>query len=243
MLTSLTALLESEVTTPDGGYRVAAAWMDPAAARLVYLEVETGGMLSRGRALIHASRIAAGDPPRADVTAAQIEAAETEPEGGFLLDPADLPAILTGPFGNTISPLLMMAGLRSEAEEEAPPHREGAPAAPPPDPREALEPARDWIGAPVFGRDGELGRVEDVMLALADLTTAHLIVSDGSGRHAVPWAAVRRRAEGGHIVIAGDAATLAASPDVPVPSDLSPADAAAILRHWDAEPQAPPAPL
>ncbi|PRY92899.1 hypothetical protein BCF33_1762 [Hasllibacter halocynthiae] len=234
MLTGLRALLAQDVMTLDGAYEVEEGWLDPRRARLVYVEVGTGGFLSRGRALIHASRVTPGTPPRADVDAAMIEAAETEPEEGFLLDPAAMPAILTGPFGNTISPLLIAAGLRSEAVEEQAPHPDAPGSEAPHDPRETLERASEWLGAEVFGRDGELGRVDDVLLAQADWTAAHLIVQTPADRHAVPWSAVRRRAPGGHVVIAGGTAELSGSPDVPVPGDFTEGDAAAILRHWNA---------
>lgn len=244
MLTGTKALLAQDVATLDGAYAAREAWLDAQRARLVYLEVETGGFLSRPRrALIHASRLSAGAPPRAEVDAAMIEAAETEPEEGFLLDPAGLPPILTGPFGNTVSPLLMMAGMRSEAVEEQAPHPDapgtrddsgeepGAEA----DPRAALERASEWLGAPVFGRAGELGRVDDLLLAKADWATAYLIVRARTGRHAVPWAVVRHRAPGGHVVISGDAAALAGSPDIPSPDAFGGADAEAILAHWHVE--------
>ena len=242
MLTGLRAILDSEIATPAGSYAVADAWLDGGTARLVYLEVETGGLLSRGRALIHASRIAPGDPLTSDVTAEQIEAAETEPEGGFLLDPLGLPAILTGPFGNTISPLLIAAGLRAEAAEEAPP-RPGAAEDEDeaPTPTQSLDRADDWLGAPVFGRDGELGTVSDVTLAKADFALAHLLVATVSGRRSVPWAAVRRLASSGHVVVAGDARTLEGSPDIAVARDFSTEDADAILRHWGVAPPAPQA--
>ena len=87
--------------------------------------MDVGGWFSSRTAVVQASRLRAGQDAdgdwHVDLTKEELEAAPTseERDGGHVFDVASLPPVLTGPFGNTISPALIYAGLLSEAEEES----------------------------------------------------------------------------------------------------------------------------
>ena len=148
---SLRALIEGTVRVEGDDLSVSDAWIDRHAMALRYVGLDVGGWLDRHVALVSAERLTwsrdAGARGlggwRADLTREEIEGDEARlEEGGGWIDLASLPAVVTGPFGFTVSPLLIGAGLLSEAEDERPPHPPG----------EGEEPARPDAGARPGGR-------------------------------------------------------------------------------------------
>lgn len=220
----LSAMLDGTVRLDDEELDVVGAWLDPEDVRLRYLVLDLGGWMSNRTALLAAGALTPRDDGRwtTAVTRAEVEAAEGQPESGFRLDMSALPMILTGPFGNTISPMLMAAGLRSEAVEEGPPSRPGmredSGDAPPAISAEAktrsLERWEAWRGAPVFARDGEIGPLGDLMLDDIDWRPVRAIVTTRHGPVGLPWELMRRRVQpGGHIVMALDIDHVTSAPD------------------------------
>lgn len=222
----LSAMLEGTVRLGDEELDVVDAWLEPDDARLRYVALDVGGWLRERSALLAAGALV----PREGrwttaVTREEVETAHTQPEGGFRLDMASLPAILTGPFGNTVSPMMIAAGLRAEAAEEAPPVRPGdRERAPSP---EEDAPAVDaealtrrlvrweaWRDAPVFARDGEVGPLTDLILDDVDWRPARAVVMTRFGPVGLPWSLLRRRVPGsGHLVMALDVDRVIDAPD------------------------------
>jgi hypothetical protein len=222
----LSALLDGTVSLGDEELDVVDAWLDPEDARLHYVALDVGTWLRDRSALLAAGALV----PREGrwttaVTREEVEAAQVEPEGGFRLDRMSLPAILTGPFGNTISPMMIAAGLRAEAAEEAPPTRpgdrdaapdlaEGTPAVDAEALTRRLVRWEEWRDAPVFARDGEVGPLTDLILDDVDWRPARAVVAAPRGPVALPWSLLRRRVPGsGHLVMALDVDHVASAPD------------------------------
>ncbi len=239
----LSAMLDGTVRLGDEELDVTGAWLDPEDARLRYLILDLGGWIRGRHALLAAGALAPRDGRwTTAVTRAEVEAADHQPEGGFRLDMSALPAILTGPFGNTISPMMIAAGLRAEAQDEAPPMQPAlrdeaaAPESAPPltdaDRTRSLERWEDWKDAPVFARDGEVGPLLDLILDDIDWRPARAVVTAGRGPIGLPWALMRRRVRpGGHIVMALDAHHIA---DAPAGLTGGAAEDEALLAHYRA---------
>lgn len=239
MHNSLRALMAGTVRVEGEELPVAGAWLDMdardlGARALRYVGLDVGGWLDRHVALVPADRLSWEEPPpgegapgwRAAVAREEIEAPEARLDGageGGPLDLSALPPVITGPFGYTISPLMMGAGLMAEAEDERPPAPPGAGGDAGDDvgegtPREearALARAEDWIGAGLDLR-GPLATdlvIEDLLIEARAAEArgprvTHIVVDAGGAARAVPVAHVGRRG-------AADAA---------VPVDLLPAE-------------------
>ena len=221
----LSAILDDTVRIGEEQLEVVDAWLEPDDARLRYVALDVGTWLKERSALLAAGALMQRDGRwTTAVTREEVESAEVEPEGGFRLDMSSLPAILTGPFGNTISPMLIAAGLRAEAAEEAPPARPGAAdGGRPEDDAPAVDAGaltrellrwEEWRGAPVFARDGEVGPLADLVLDDLDWRPTRAIVTAARGPVALPWSLLRRRVPGsGHLVMAIDAEHVATAPE------------------------------
>ena len=210
---ALNDIIGSHVEADGERLDVTEAWIDPVGGRLRYVGLDVGGWLSHRTALLSTGLLTWDEGWRADATRAEIEAAEIDHEGGF--DIGDLPPLITGPFGNTFSPMLMAAGLRAEAEEEAPPHPPAAeePAVGADDLTRQLDRWSTVRGTPVFARDGEIGPLIDLIYDDRVWDPAALVVTAVTGRTEVDWHHVRRRvAAGGHFVLHADMAELGIRP-------------------------------
>ena len=208
---SLRALMGGTVRVEDSDLSVSDAWIDPDAMALRYVGLDVGGWLDRHVALVSARRLAwSEDGWRSDLSRDEIEGDEARlEEDGGLIDIASLPPVITGPFGFTVSPMLIGAGMLAEAEDERPPHPPDA--SDERDRTDALDRAGDWLDAPVAPRGDE----EDVGLTIADLLIdpanlriTHAVIEIGARARAVPLA--RMEARSGRTG--------------PVPLDLTPAE-------------------
>ena len=130
--TSLRALLDGAVRVEDDELAVSDAWIDAREMALRYVGLDVGGWLDRHVALVPADRLRWSREDgvlggwRAEVTRAEVEGEEARlTEGSGPIDLAALPPVVTGPFGYTISPLLIGAGLMAEADDGAPPRPPG----------------------------------------------------------------------------------------------------------------------
>ena len=239
MRNSLRGLLAGTVRVEDRDLPVSDAWIDPEGMALRYVGLDLGGWLGRHVALVSARRLAWVDDGlvgswRAEVTREEIEGDEARlEEGGGTIDIRALPPVLTGPFGYTISPMLIGAGLMAEAEEGAPPRapadeEEGGEVAPR-DRARALDRAGDWLDRPVAarhdvaGRAGEAGpRIADMLIDPGEMRLTHVVIDADGGARAVPAAHLGVRPEdGGPVPLALTRAEIAAMPDVVGPREAA----------------------
>ncbi|TDL79383.1 hypothetical protein E2L08_10180 [Palleronia sediminis] len=102
----------------------------------------------------------------------------------------DLPPLIVGPFGMTVSPLMMSAGLKASMARSLPPEvvetPEGAP----------LRSARGFLGIEIFGDSGSRGTVED--LRIDDTwSVTHIVTDDGDP---IPVDALRETDQGNFVI-------------------------------------------
>ena len=213
---ALTDIIGARIDAGGDRTGITEAWVDPVGGRLRYVGLDVGGWLTHRTALLSTGRLSWDDGWRTDATRAEIEEAEVDPHAGF--DLADLPPLITGPFGNTFSPLMIAVGLRAEAEDAAPPH--------PPEPEGPALDAADrtrrlerWSalrGTPVFARDGEIGPLDDLVYDDRVWDPEALVVTAVTGRTEIGWAHMRRRVEsGGYFLLSADMAELGVRPSLP----------------------------
>jgi hypothetical protein len=191
---SLRSLIEGTALVGPDRLPVAGAWIDE--ERLRYVGLDVGGWRDSHVALVPAERMVWDGGWRAEVTREEVEADEarlTEEAGP--LDLASLPPVVTGPFGYTISPLLIAAGLMAEGREEAPPHPPGSPegAETPRAEARRLPRVSDRLGLPVAARHDVIGRGSEAGPEVADLLIdpdghllSHVVIDTGEAWRAVP---------------------------------------------------------
>jgi hypothetical protein len=209
MLQSLADLMDRRLRVAERNVRAVEVFFDPKERRLRYLAVDIGGWFDVEEVLVSAELLVPPDDGR-DHWSLRLDAdaLAAAPRWGERVTaaPADLtgwPPVIVGPFGGTYAPMLLYEQMM--AAESA------VPSSPPETgPGEALvhrlERATEWLGAPAFGTDGELGRVDDILFDIATLKLARLVLGSGgllSHRAGeVPIAAVRHMArQGTHLVL------------------------------------------
>ena len=233
-LNSLRALLDGTVRVGDDDMSVAGAWIDVEARAVRYVGLDVAGWLGGHVALVPAERLARWSDGlttgwRAEVDREEVEADEARlEESSGPLDLTALPPIVTGPFGNTVSPMLMAVGLMSEGREEAPPHPPGAEAAAPEAPRDrarALDRAHDWLDAPiaarldVIGRGAEAGpEIVDLLIDPDGMRLDRAVIASGGTWRAVPMDRLGERGRDGVVPVALTRAEIDAMPEVVSPS-------------------------
>ena len=234
MLHGMTHLLDGRVIVEGRRLPIVDAWFDRDEMRLRYISADLGGWLDRHSALIAAGRL--GRPERGDewptnLSREEIEAADARiegHEGG--VDVRGLPSILTGPFGNTISPMLIYAGLMAESHDERVPDADTGVVG---DARlRTLDRAKDWLRTPVFARDGEVGPLADLLFEPDLLGLTHLVVRHEGLPRAVPIGRLRGRVTGGHMLLDADTAQVAGAPQVVAPQDAPEGWDEDVRGHW-----------
>ena len=106
----------------------------------------------------------------------------------------DMPPLATGPFGNTISPLMMAALSTGRGQTGS---------NPPKPPREGTYFFTRLVGLPVFDVGADLGTLQDVVLHphTQDCIAMHTVTADGVA-YDFPFELIRNVAKGGtHIII------------------------------------------
>lgn len=204
MLALITDLTNATATVGSKTVSVDDVFFEPETGALKYLSLETGGWLDPDVVLISAGLVAGYN--RDDRTI-DLRVEEDELKTARKIDPATertgvltaLPPIVVGPFGGTVSPMMATAAIAENqaAEVASERHRIALP---------GVERTSEWIGQPVFGTDGELGLLSDLLFDPALSAVTHIVVDDGglfNGRNVVlPLETVRHRGEkDGHIVI------------------------------------------
>ncbi|HBS99133.1 MAG TPA: photosystem reaction center subunit H [Citreicella sp.] len=221
MLISLTDLLSWRVRAGERRLALHDLLFEAETRRLVYVMVEPAGLAPGDRVLIAASALGV---PEAEAQEMPLHLREDEldraPRCGGGHDEmvamlAAMPPMAIGPFGAPSAPLLM-------PEHERPGEDE-------PDPRAQAALARydrlgDWLGHPVFARDGEAGTVSDLLYDPVAGELTHIVVDNGKlfghRQRAVPMFELVTRAEaerGGHVVLD---LTLAGLETAPLASDM-----------------------
>ncbi len=183
--------------------------------RLRYVALGTGGWLTREEVLLRIDRFGKPEPGSrhwpVTLSADHIEEAPTWTGGGSSGPPIHLenwPTVVVGPFGNTTSPLMMWAELAESEHEE---HMHG----PSGDKRVSkLERATQRIGGEVFGSDGLLGTLSDVIVDPDRFAITDFVVrAEAGGEHVVPYARLRHLAhDARHLVLNLDRTGLAGTP-------------------------------
>lgn len=203
MLALITDLTKATATVGSKNVSVDDIFFERETGALKYLSLETGGWLDPDVVLISAGLMAGYD---ADSRAMELRLEEDDLKTARRIDPATdrtgvltaMPPIVVGPFGGTVSPMMATAAIAESEAAVAAAER----------PRVALpgvERTSEWIGQPVFGSDGELGMLSDLLFDPALSAVTHVVIDDGglfNGRNIVlPLETVRHRGEkDGHIV-------------------------------------------
>lgn len=212
MLT-MTELMKRAVSTGDHRFPVTEVFFAERTGQLRFVALHTGDAFDHDDTLVAISRFSpVGDEdwnvwlPEDDIRAAPgWDSGEQHPH--HVPVPLEAwPPILIGPFGTTTSPLMFYAGmLAAEDSMEAPepPHHSA-------DPRvDRLERVTNRLGGEVFGADGPLGTLQDMVVSPVGFAITDLIVD---GRK-VPYARLRHMSdEGRHTVVNLDLATFEALP-------------------------------
>lgn len=199
MLTSIYDLIGRELRAPVGPARLEDAHFDPDTGEIRYFEVALGNWLNSDRALVSAARLSTPTHQDGLFTLEMTEREAREApvwEGTRLLDRLNIetwPPMILGPFGNGTSPLLAYAGLRVNAGGLPPDAK-----AKDPDALIApLERAKDWRGLAVFGWDGEIGPLEDLLFEPATRSIRKLGVRVDGVRRFLDFELLRYRSAGG----------------------------------------------
>lgn len=209
MLT-LTDLMKRTVTTGEHRFPVTEVFFHERTGQLRYVALHTGAAFDHDDTLVSTGRfspVGEGDW-KVYLPEEHIHAAPGWDSGEPQRHPIALeawPPIIIGPFGETTSPLMFYAAmLEAEQSAEQPPPRRSADAR-----VDRLERATRRLGGEVFGADGPLGRLEDMIVAPVGLAITDLIVD---GRR-VPYARLRHMADDGtHTVVNLDRAGFEALP-------------------------------
>lgn len=214
MLT-LTELMKRAATTGDYRLGVTEVFFSERTGQLRYVALHTGDAFDHGETLVSIGRFSpVGDGdwnvflPEADIRSAPgWDSGDAYPHH-VPIALESWPPILIGPFGETTSPLMLYAAML-EAEDsveppEAPHHTADARV-------DRLERATRRLGGEVFGDDGPLGRLDDMLIAPVGFAITDLIVDD----RRVPYSRLRHMPdEGTHTVINIDRAEFEALPRI-----------------------------
>ncbi|MGY9049148.1 hypothetical protein P775_18870 [Puniceibacterium antarcticum] len=196
---------------------------------LKYLMVDTGGWLDSQQALVAASLVGEMTVDTAEVVLkatpeefAQAPRWEGEHQPLFPIL-SNLPPLVVGPFGGTYAPLALAAEIDAETDAEDADRDPRAEAA-----MKRFETAKSWLGVDIFGRDGALGVLDDLLLDPETGRITHLVIDNGkvlSGKLlVVPYSVLRYRAGGGHLVLDTNAEALGKAPQIDQIDRLE--------RHW-----------
>lgn len=207
MLHDLSDLFETPLETRSGPAGLREVFFDRDTGRIRLVAIEMAHTAPRTEALIDAARLSTpvhdGGGWTLSVGDDEIAEALSWPEV-LEQDAMDLsmwPMVVAGPLGTSFAPLLALSALRANPPESDPTS---------PDTQTAnelvapLEQSSDWIGATVFGHDGELGQLAALLFEPATRTIRALRLKDtpAGGPVDLPFASLRYRAEnGGHLVV------------------------------------------
>ncbi len=210
MLLSIGDLTRFTATAQDASFPIKDIFFSLSDRSMAYLIIDTGQWFDTNTVLVSTSLIAdilADDRTvTLDADEAKIRSAPRWQDDNSALTDA-LPPIVVGPFGNTISPAMMAAMIQQ------PEHAEGDIMT------DSLDQFTKLDGMDVFGNDGELGRVIDLLLSPKTRAITHMVVDNGkvlAGRQLiVPIEKLRHQAaQNTHLVLDLTSSELADAPQM-----------------------------
>ena len=172
MLIQCTTLARFNADAGDDTLKLHDLFIDPTSWRLTHLTLDTGGWFDSDISLVAASLIDGIDREerrvRLSLSKADLDAAPRLHDVSPSI--TSMPPLIVGPFGGTFSPLMATAALAAQDEGQ--------------DARPAVlgdsQAMRDLIQLPVFGSDGELGPLEDLLLDTDTGRASHIVVNTGT---------------------------------------------------------------
>jgi hypothetical protein len=191
----MTELMKRTVATGEHRLSITEIFFRERSGQLRYVALHTGDAFDHDDTLVSMSRfspVGEGDwrvwLPEEEIRAAPgWDSGEAYPHHVPVALEA-WPPIMIGPFGSTASPLMLYAAMvdaEDAIEAPEPPHHSV-------DPRvDRLERVTHRLGGEVFGLDGSLGHLDDMIVAPVGFAITHFIV-DG---RLVPYAQLRHMAE------------------------------------------------
>lgn len=261
MLNTISQLMHFKARAGDDHLKVTDIFFDFGTRRIEYVSLDIGGWFDRKEVLIHAAEFGTPDtvneewPVRLDRAA--VENAphwhDDAEDNGSIFDIENWPPLVVGPFGTTFSPLLLNAQSHADAEEAA--AIEGHRAVPlpmqaddvDPDPQAAQDEsereeashmarASAWLGRKVYGNDGELGDLDDIVVNVERGVLTHLSIAGGgllSPHGAVaPFDWMRHVVRDSHIVMGLASSQLDSAPGLRDDDALSPGWQDRVQRHY-----------
>lgn len=230
MLLSAAEIMTFSANNGDNRFPVTDFLFDAGQGAVKYAALDIGGWFDQTQVLIAASRLGEPDTGKREfvvnLASAEVESAPRwEPDGEtFPFDMAHLPPLVVGPFGSTYAPMMMAAQMN---EAQAADRDEGAELPPGAD---RLDRFSIWLGTEVFGSDGELGRLGDMLLDPVRMELTHFVIETGgilsAQEHVLPYQTLRHMAKGDtHVVLS---TSKAAVEDAPKPRDIKALDQASV---------------
>lgn len=222
MLISLDDLTGWRATTGTRSLNIRDVFFAPDSLEVSYVLVSDGAWTDPERMLVAASYLGDADPDAREIP---LRISDDElsraprwdsgqgPLASFL---TTLPPLVVGPFGATHAPLPLAAEAMAQPSDDTDERSVMV--------KERFDRLGDWLGKPVFARDGEVGVVRDLLYDPEQGRIAHLIVGDdkmfNATQTAIPVAEIAHRVDdekGGHVVLT---CGMAAIPTFPAPGDL-----------------------
>lgn len=209
MLHSLTELMQGSLHVAGRKVKADEVFFDLDDRTLRYLAVDIGGWLEVREVIVAADLLEPPEAPGGAWSLGLDEAAlDAAPRWhpGMSREGIDLtgwPPIIVGPFGGTYAPMLLYEQMvdRSRRTDGATPETGSGDEI-----VYQLERASEWLGLAAFGRDGELGRIEDMLFDGTTRGIERLVLGSGGllGHKVgeVPMSALRHMAnQRTHVVL------------------------------------------
>jgi len=202
-------IIDHSVWANDQRCPVREVFFDPEDHTLRYLALDLGGWFAVDEVLVAAHLLHAPTSTdthwRVPLDGDALDSAPrwTDDTDAGQIDLQSWPPIFIGPFGGTYSPIL----LYEQAVDRSSARAHGSEDAPPGDRLVyRLQRVTEWLALPVFGTDGELGTVTDLVFDKANRRITALEITRGSlldrQKYRVPMTAVRHRVDQGTHVVA-----------------------------------------
>ena len=212
MLFSIGDLTRFTAHTKDATFPIKDVFFSLSGRTLSFLTLDTGSWFESDSAIVSArllTKVSTDDRTvTLDTDEAHIRDATRWSENGSSAMDA-LPPIVIGPFGNTISPAMMIAMDRNASQQTTGQVAQA----------QRCEQFSSMENMDVFGSDGELGRLIDLLLSPETREITHMVIDNGkvlAGRQLiVPIEKLRHQAEQEtHLVLDLTSSELAAAPQL-----------------------------
>lgn len=216
MLISFGDLIRYSAQVEETRFSVKDVFFSFPARRPVYLLLDTGSWFDTHLVLVRARLLrevsVQDNALHLNTTSEAIEAAPVlHEETSHTLE--SMPPIVIGPFGNAISPLMMTALARAELSDPSEDTQQDHHVT------DTLDRFSEIRKMEVFGKDGALGWLDDILFDQDTFRITHLVIDDGrilaGQQHVIPIDRFRHIAEGAtHMVLDLDIAERDAAPKI-----------------------------